>query len=190
MSASSLWQRGSIAAVVTTALLVSACGSSSSSGTAAAGTTPGAVATAAAGASAKAVAPTHADPAPTTSKIVAKGGGNFCKSLAAAINSNAVTSGGTTPADLKASIQNSEKVGLEALSKAPSAIKPDVKILLDASAKLFAALKKNNYDFTKLTAADEAAFSTPAVDAASKKVGAYVKADCGIDLGTAAGASS
>ena len=207
MSAPSLRLRGSLA-VAATALLVTACGSSSSgaaaagssaapagaaatSAAAAATTSQAAATSAAAGAAATSgsnltIAPTQA----AVTSVKATGGGDFCKSLASAINSNSVTAGGTTPADLKASIQKSLKVGLEALGKAPSAIRPDVKILIDASAQLFAALEKDNYDFTKITPADEAAMTSPAVVAAEKRVNAYVKADCGIDIGAGAAASS
>jgi len=207
MSAPSLRLRGSLA-VVATALLVTACGSSSSSGAAAAGTSSAAAAaptSAAAGATTTAAAATSAAAAAATTSgsnltiaptqaavtsVHATGGGDFCKSLASALNSNAITAGGTTPADLKASIQKSLQVGLAALSKAPSAIKGDVKVLIDASSKLFTALEKDNYDFTKITPADEAALTSPAVVAAEKRVSAYVKADCGIDIGAGAAASS
>ena len=63
-------------------------------------------------------------------------------------------------------------------------------MLIDASSQLFTALEKDNYDFTKITPADEAAMTTPAVVAAEKRVDAYVKADCGIDIGAGAAASS
>jgi hypothetical protein len=192
MSTASLRQRGSLACLAATALLISACAGSSSSGASAqANSTTSAPVAATAGSAGSTAAKTSAAPAAAAvTSVKATGGGEFCKNLAAAINSNALTSGGTTPADLKKSIQASEAVGLKALLKAPSAIKADVKVLIDASTQLFSALEKVNYDFTKITPADEAVFSSPAVTAAEKRVDVFVKADCGIDIGGGAAASS
>ena len=118
------------------------------------------------------------------------GGGDFCKTLASAINTSAANQTGTTPAEIKKSYQADEANAIKALSKAPSEIKADVQVLVATTAQLDAALAKVNYDFTKITPADEAALDSPAFTAAESKLEAYVKAHCGFDIGAGASASS
>jgi hypothetical protein len=69
-----------------------------------------------------------------------------------------------------------------ALGLAPSEIKKDVALLVGVSDKMYAALAKAGYDYSKLTPADMAAFSTPQVAAAEEHLTAYIKGTCGIDL--------
>jgi hypothetical protein len=209
MSAASLRTRGSLAGVLALALTATACGGASSTGAAKASATTAAAAAAAtttaagsaaasttatspAGASAPAATTTAAAPttaAPTaaaTTKVKATGGGDFCKSIANAIN-NPVKPGGTsTPADEKALIQSSLAQGEAALSKAPSAIKPDVVVVLGAVDKLLKALEAANYDYSKIDATTFSALSDPKVTAAEAHVVAYVKTSCGIDVAAAA----
>lgn len=206
MSAASLAKRGPLAIVVTAALVTSACGSSSgsksagsTSSAAPATTTSDAAATTSAAASAaattsaaaassaattSAAATTSSAPsAAVTTKVKAVGGGQFCKDVAKAINTNALdfSKAGTDPAAEKAAIKKGLQETAGLLLEAPKEIKPDVAVLVGAINQVYSALEKANYDFTKLDPSLLTAMDSAAVKTAGDHVDAYVKNTCGID---------
>jgi hypothetical protein len=206
MSAASLRHRSAAAGFVAVALMATACAGSSSNGATAAAsgtsvtTTTSAAATSAAAPSVatSASAPpapgattasargasTSAPVAATTTKVKATGGGDFCKTIANAVNNPITPTGGTSLKDEKALIQKSLAQGVAALSKAPAAIRPDAVIVLGAVADLFKALETANYDYTKIDPKALAALSSPAVTAAEAHLEAYVKTSCGFSIST------
>ena len=114
--------------------------------------------------------------------VKATGGGGFCKLYAASVTSAAKHALDTAPQDAKAQIEVARADAHQALSIAPSEIKKDVALLVDVSDKMYGALAKAGYDYSKLTPADMSAFSTPQVAAAEEHLSAYIKGTCGIDL--------
>jgi len=68
-----------------------------------------------------------------------------------------------------------------AVSRAPRAIKADLKLVMSVVEQEIAVLAKAGYDLTKVDPAAFANFSTPALKAASVRVDAYVSKLCGID---------
>jgi hypothetical protein len=67
----------------------------------------------------------------------------------------------------------------QAEAKAPAAIKADVHTVAVAVRLLAQDLASNGYDFSKVTPAQLASFSSPALTAASERVTAYDKQVCG-----------
>jgi hypothetical protein len=121
------------------------------------------------------------DDASTT--VVATGGGEFCDDLASYMNETAMDDVDVTdPASYKKAIEESTKRGKALLSEAPSELDDSVEVILDAQDRLIAALEKVDYDFTKLPTDALGAMSTPEVEAAGKKLDAYVTDTCGIDI--------
>jgi hypothetical protein len=156
-------------------------GTSASTSTAGASTTSAATAVTGAPTSSTSAAATRAPAAATTTKVKATGGGDFCKTLADAVNyTNSLT--GASLKDQKAQIQKSLAQGAAALGKAPSAIKPDAVVVLSAVANLFKALEAANYDYTKIDPKALAAVSSPPVTAAEAHLETYVKANCGFSV--------
>ncbi len=130
---------------------------------------------------------TAADSAAGAAPVKATGGGNFCKTLASSINSQALYASGSSANDTKTVIETARAGAHKALSLAPSEIKKDVAVLVAATDSMYDALAKAGYDYSKLTAADMAGLSSTDVTAAEEHLTAYVKGTCGIDL--AGGAS-
>ena len=122
--------------------------------------------------------------------VKAVGGGSFCKLYAASVNSAAQHAATDAPEDAKARIKVASADAHQALDIAPSEIKKDVALLVGLSDKMYAAVAKAGYDYSKLTPADMSAFSTPDVAAAEEHLTAYIKGTCGIDLATALGATA
>jgi hypothetical protein len=114
--------------------------------------------------------------------VKATGGGSFCKLYAASVNSATRDAAAAAPEDTKARIEVARSDAHEALNIAPAEIKKDVALLIDVSDKMYSALAKAGYDYSKLTPADMTAFSTPEVTAAEEHLTAYIKGTCGIDL--------
>ncbi|MDX6246043.1 MAG: hypothetical protein QOE76_3766 [Frankiales bacterium] len=155
--------------------------STPSASTAGASTTSAAAAVTGAPTSSASAAATRAPAAATTTKVKATGGGDFCKTLADAVNyTNSLT--GASLKDQKAQIQKSLAQGAAALGKAPSAIKPDAVVVLSAVANLLKALEAANYDYTKIDPKALAAVSSPPVTAAEAHLETYVKANCGFSV--------
>lgn len=174
MSTASLRHRGSLACLLAVALTATACGGSSSSG---------AVAKAGDKAATTSTSKAAASAAPTTTKVKATGGGDFCKSIADAVNNPVTPTGGTSLKDEKALIEKSLAQGELALAKAPAEIRPDAVVVLTAVAALFKAVEKANYDYTKIDPAVLSGLSSPAVSAAEAHLTSYVKSSCGISIG-------
>jgi hypothetical protein len=199
-------------AALTVVALVSGCNSSKSSSSAAAtSSTKAAASTAAAPAAAASTAPSAAAAAPssaaaavpsgsaavesaiaaavasdaaTQKPIVATGGGKFCKEAAAVSNAGlSAAASGTTPDAVKAQIAQFKVEEKTVLASAPGAIKGDLVILFGGVDKLYSALVAANYDYTKVDPTTLTSFDTPAFEAASDKVDAYLKTTCGIDTG-------
>jgi hypothetical protein len=173
--------------------LLSACSSkkSTTAASSTASTASTASAAAAAGTSAPAAAaaasPTAALPSP--SKVVATGGGTFCKQVAAEVNNSVAQEAATSTnaadavASIKQSVQQFQAIEGTVLKSAPSSIKPDMVTLFGAIDQFYSALAKVNYDFTKVDPSIEAPLETPAVQKAETDVDAYLKNTCGIDTG-------
>ena len=106
------------------------------------------------------------------------------------MNSAAQHAATDAPEDAKARIKVAIADAHQALDIAPSEIKKDVALLVGVSDKMYAAVAKAGYDYSKLTPADMSAFSTSDVTAAEEHLTTYIKGTCGIDLATALGASA
>jgi hypothetical protein len=166
-----------VAGIAVIAVMATACGGAKAK-VAAAGATGGAAASdpAAAGQA------TAVDSAAAVAPVKATGGGSFCKLYAASVNSATQHASATAPDDTKALIEVARSDAHQALNIAPSEIKKDVALLVGVSDKMYDALAKAGYDYSKLTPADMAVFSTPQVTAAEEHLTAYIKGTCGIDL--------
>jgi hypothetical protein len=117
-------------------------------------------------------------------KVVATGGGKFCQEAAAVSNAGlSAAATGTTPDAVKAQIAQFKVEEKLVLSSAPNAIKGDLTTLFAGVDKLYDALVAANYDYTKLDPTTLTSFDTPAFEAASDHVDAYLKTTCGIDTG-------
>lgn len=120
-----------------------------------------------------------------TTTVVATGGGDFCKDLADYINDVSASDIDVTDPDAyKQAIEESTKQGKEVLSNAPDELSGAVETILDAQDELIAALKKVDYDYTKLSPDAFDAMSSPDVQDAGDEVDAYITDTCGIDLQT------
>jgi hypothetical protein len=155
---------------------VTACGSSStatptSTGSGAAGTAGGAIGTTAAAV-----------------KSSGGGGGSFCRLEADSMKKaqqGAAAPGGTSPATLREKYRTLRHDEQPAIDSAPVELRSDLNLLLDASVKYGAELAKVNFDVAQQSpalSAATAAFSTPAVQAASTHVLTYLKDQCHIDF--------
>ncbi len=153
----------SVGAMVVALGILSGCGSSSKSAAPPASTT------------------TTSPLVSTPATVKATGGGRLCSQLATYINSASSLGASPTPAQVKASFQQAETVGQEALGEAPSSIKADLQIVLDATKQYVAALAKVNYNLASVPAAtSNSTLGTPQVIAADKVVDTYVQNTCGI----------
>jgi hypothetical protein len=114
------------------------------------------------------------------SNVKAGGASQFCQVVSDAISAAnpAFRQAGSTPDVIHQEYVAGKAKGQEALSIAPSEIKPDLTLLMDASNQLGDALAKVNYDGTKLPAASTAPFSNPQIQAASTHVSTYVQQHC------------
>jgi hypothetical protein len=157
---------GRAACLVAVALAVAGCGGS--------GAGTGATKDGAAGS-------THAGSTLNDQKV---GGGHFCDVIAQSLKKPTVSGG-----DARAKVATARADGQRALAIAPAAIKADMTTLIAASDRMYDALDKVHYDYSKLTAADLAPMSTKDVSAAEQRLMAYTKNTCGLDLTNAAGAS-
>jgi hypothetical protein len=172
--------RGLTACLIGLAIAASGCGGGGGGSTsqAAAGGSPAAHSSVSAVTSSAASAPIPSLPVAATKKVTAKGGGDFCTLIATATNSE--KNAGTDAASVKAQISAAQGQEKQALDLAPSSIKADAKLLFDASNAMYAALEKDGYDYSKLTADDMSALGTPAVAAAEKRLKAYTTDVCKI----------
>lgn len=170
-----------IAGLSAIAVMVTACGGGSAKVASAAAVSPG---------SSQVAAP--ASPGDTSATPVhATGGGKFCAEIAASVTSEQKNATGASSTDIKKQLDAARAAGHHALSIAPSAIKADVAVLIKASDGLYDALAKVGDDYTKLTPADMAVYSSPGVAAAEQRLTAYMKDTCGIDsVGQAAAAAA
>jgi hypothetical protein len=177
------------AAVVTAALLLTGCGSSSSSG----GGAAAALASKAAGAissGASSAASAASDGSSTkassssTTKITGNSNSSFCvEAVAEQAQEEKLSSAFTSdsPADLE-KFENTELLALQSfVSKAPAQIKGAVQTISAADMTLYNALKTAGWDYTKLDPSVLSTLDTPALEAASDQVTAYLKQVCGID---------
>ena len=125
-------------------------------------------------------APTTASakiPTPGASTHVhARGGGDFCKLIADATNQASVA--GTSSASIKADLTKIRGQEAQALQLAPSSLTSDVTLLFHASNKIYDALGKVGYDYSKLKASDMSPLRDPDVVAAEKRLKAYVDNTC------------
>jgi hypothetical protein len=124
----------------------------------------------------------------TASTVKATGGGAFCAKVASSINNgvsraSALAQSGSGPDALKALYAQTRQEEQDAANSAPSAIKGDLQTIFGVSNSFFDALAAANYDFTKVDPSALAKLNTPALQAATRNVTAYVKEHCGIDLG-------
>jgi hypothetical protein len=141
---------------------VAGCGGSSSK---AAAVSPGSSAAPQAAAS----APTH---------VEAKGGGNFCQLIAASANNASIS--GTSADVIKKHVAEVQGLEQQAIDASPNSLKSDVHLLFNASNRVYAALAKVNYDYSKITATDVSALQAPGVVQAEQRLTAYVTNVCKI----------
>jgi hypothetical protein len=160
------------AVLIAAGISLAACGSSSSGGTSATAL------------NSPAASDTASAPAVTSSGL---GSGSFCGFAKTAQSqeendSKAFTS--DNPKELAAYSQKAVSE-LEAFSAAaPSSIKPDVATVVTGAEKLFALLKKANYDYTKVDPTSFESIDTPAFTKADDAIASYLKDKCGISEGT------
>jgi hypothetical protein len=157
------------AAAVAVVVLASGCSSKAKS-TATSGSTP---------TGAAAVASDSASP----TKVVATGGGNFCKQVAQSMNAASVSAAGSDATTIKQDVQQYQALKTVVLKSAPGTIKGDLTTLFGAVDKMYSALAAANYDFTKVDPATITALESPAVATAEQHVNDYIKNTCGIDTG-------
>jgi uncharacterized protein HemX len=168
------------AALGAAGFLLAACGSSSSSSTpppsAAAATSPAAQTSAAAGSA----APSTPVSAPA---INAGSGGSFCQYARAqkAQQASEIQAFTTDTPQQLAQLETKALSELTVLTaSAPSQIKSAVQTVVGEDQALFDALKKANYDFTKLPPSATAALNNPAFAKANQTIANYLKTSCGI----------
>ena len=119
--------------------------------------------------------------------MTAKGGGDFCKSLAKSLNdSKSLTTSAINgqPSNLKALIDKARQEAGTIVAAAPDAIKDDVKTLVDASTSYYDALAAANYDFRKVDVTKLQSLTSTNVQQASQRVEAYIQSHCGISVGS------
>ena len=189
VSKTSSFQRLGTAGLAALAVVGLLSGCASKKKTAATSSTASTAASAAPAATSAAGAAAASAPAAQPSKVVATGGGKFCKEVASAVNDaatkNALSGGGTD--SLKQSVQNFKSLEGSVLASAPKEIKSDLVTLFGALDPFYEALQKANYDFTKIDPSIGSTLDTPAVKAATDHVDAYIKGTCGIDTGAGGG---
>lgn len=122
-------------------------------------------------------------PDATPTKVVATGGGNFCKQVADSMNDEGLLSGTGDPTDLKGEVEQEEAIEAAVLKIAPKEIKGDLNTLFGALNEYFDAIKKADYDYTKIDPAVLTSISDPKVEAAEQRIDAYIQTTCGIDIG-------
>jgi len=166
--------RTGIAAVALVAL-VSGCSAKSKS-------------TATAGSSSSSGAVAATDSASPT-KVVATGGGNFCKQVADSLNATNVSAAGGDTTTIKQDVQRYQALKGSVLKSAPGAIKGDLVTLFGAVDKMYSALAAANYDYSKLDPSVLTSLEDPAVATAEQHVNDYIKTTCGIDTGAGSAAS-
>lgn len=88
------------------------------------------------------------------------------------------------PSDLKALVDKGRQEAGVIVAAAPSAIKDDVKTLVNASTSYYDAIAAANYDLRKVDITKLQALTSSNVQQASQRVGAYIQSHCGIDVGT------
>lgn len=150
-----------------------------------AASTTGAAGSTAPAAAAAATSAAAALPSETPSKVVATGGGKFCQQVADSLNKDSAANiaGGTDPTTIKQDVQNEQGLESQILKAAPNAIKPDLVTIFGATDKLYAALAKANYDYSKLDPTSISSLQSPDVTAAEQHITSYMKDTCGIDIG-------
>ncbi len=133
-----------------------------------------------------------ASTASTASTVKATGGGDFCKSAATQFNKAQamISQNATDPAHLKDAVRQGRQASSSLQSEAPAQIKGDLNLLVQTANKVYDALAKANYDFTKLSPSDLQGIDDPNVTAANQRVSAYVKKSCGFDLSSGTAGSS
>lgn len=135
---------------------------------------------------------TSAAKAPATGSSVASGvssgqkagGRDFCSAIEESVKQPTPTSG-----DTKTLLDTEREEGKRALSLAPSALKADVTVLNDASDRVYEALEKVDFDYSKLTSTDLAVLSGKDVAAAELHLTAYLAKTCGLDVTSTPGAT-
>ena len=134
-------------------------------------------------------APASADPHSTTAGVLpsvgpakhvtAGGGGDFCKLIASSAN-NTKPFTGSSPAEMRQRIADVRKVEEQAVAVTPAALKSDVNVLFTATDKVWAALAKANYDYSKIDQTEISSLSAPAVVTAEQHLQAYMTSVCKI----------
>jgi hypothetical protein len=157
------------AVLIAAGIALTACGSSSSGGTSAASTT-------------SPTSSTTPSAAPTSS-LGALGSGSFCleaKAEEAQASKEIKAFESDTPAQLSAFAQHVLAELQTFTSSAPSAIKADVAIAVAADQKIFAALKKANYNYKNVSPTAFESVDTPAFKRATAAITKYFQTKCGI----------
>jgi hypothetical protein len=165
------------AVAILLAIGTAACGSSSKTST-------GSV-TSAPGSSTESTGSPGAAGTTTTIKLSGSSSSNFCDLARADDKAFSSSSpAGVSPSDLKKQYENLGPALQQAADKAPSAIKGDFQVFLNAFKPYLQALADANYDVTKLNVSSLQGLDSPAVDAASNHIEQYFTQVCHITTPT------
>ena len=123
----------------------------------------------------------------TTSKAKATGqaaGTPFCKKALELKNASQQADPNSAEG-LKTAYEQAAQATAGLLAVAPDELKADLTAMNDATQKLLEALRKVDFDISKLPPEDQAILQDTKLQEAGARVGAYLQDDCGIDSGTA-----
>lgn len=181
-------------ATIAAAGMLAGCGSSSKTPSAAAGadTTTAATTTGTDTATDTGSPTTGDDGAAGDSKGGSASGSTFCQLMATGLDddTDVIGSGDETPDQVKADVKKIRAEEEAIVKAAPTELTSDIGVLFAATDKLFAALDKVGYDYTKLDPTAFASVDTAGVTAAEAHLESYVSDKCGIDEGDDSGDAS
>jgi hypothetical protein len=123
-------------------------------------------------------APEAAKSVPSASHVQAGGGGNFCKLIAAASDTASIS--GASSDTVKSRIDVVRSMEKQAVELAPDSLRSDIKLLFAASDRVYNALAKANYDYSKISTSELSALSEPRVTAAETRLKDYTTNVCKI----------
>ena len=121
----------------------------------------------------------------SSSKATAKSNSDFCQSLTKSLNDtkSLATTSLSQPSNLKALVDKGRQEASTIVAAAPSAIRDDVRTLVNASTSYYDAIAAANYDLRKVDVTKLGALTSTNVQQASQRVGAYIQSHCGINVG-------
>ena len=120
----------------------------------------------------------------TTSQTKTTGqaaGTPFCKKAAELQAASQQPTDPNAPDARRIAYEQAAEVTAGLLAVAPDELKADLTAMNDATQKLLEALRKVDFDISKLPPEDQAIFQDTELQAASSRVGEYLQVSCGID---------